>query len=189
MRLADAFTCENSKFSSVELKEQAANAFVEAFVSYCDSEREVSIICGKGNNGGDGLSIARLLQDKGYIDIKVYILEKFSSETVDFSINHERLKLLEIPIFYCTSLNDLPQNLDVVIDAVFGSGFNRELDSFLQSIFQHLNTNCKYIVSVDAPSGCNVDDFNSKTYNGIQAQLTIFFNDPNYSLRFLNHKS
>lgn len=178
MRMADAYTCENLKISSVDLMEKAALAFVKAFISYCNPEREVSIIVGKGYNGGDGLAIARLLHQTGFKNIKVYILEKFNSESNDFVINYERLKQTEVPIVHCTTLNDLPPTFDVAIDAILGSGFNRELDLFFTAIFIHINTNSNFIVSVDVPSGCNVDSFNYNSYNGIRAQLTISFQRP-----------
>ncbi|NGM72030.1 NAD(P)H-hydrate dehydratase [Sphingobacterium sp. SGL-16] len=180
MRMADAYTCENLKIPSVDLMEKAAIAFIKAFISYCNPEREVYIIVGKGNNGGDGLAIARLLHQTGFKNIKVYILEKFNSESNDFVINYERLKQTEVPILHCTALNDLPPTFDVAIDAILGSGFNRELDLFFTSIFKHINTNSNFIVSVDVPSGCNVDSFNYNSYNGIRAQLTISFQRPKF---------
>lgn len=178
MRQADTYTCQHLNIESVELMEQAAKAFVELFIKYSLSDKEISIVAGKGNNGGDGLAIARLLHEKGYKHIKVYILEKFNSASKDFSINLEKLQTLNIPIVYCYSLHDLPSTFDVVVDAVLGSGFNRALDSFFAAVFRHINESSNFIVSVDVPSGCPADTFDIESYDGIHAHLTICFQRP-----------
>lgn len=178
MRKADAYTCEHSEISSIDLMEQAAAAFTEIFVRRISSQRHITVIAGTGNNGGDGLAIARLLRMKGYHNIEVICLDAFTSKSKDFSINKERLAALKISCKTVNTLEQLPKNFDVVIDAVLGSGFNRELSPYLKSSFAHINQNSNYTVSVDIPSGCTADQFTFEDYDGVKADLTICFQRP-----------
>lgn len=175
MRNVDAFTCETLNLTSLELMEQAAQAFVASFVSYCTKNRHVTIFAGKGNNGGDGLAIARLLYLRGYHNIEIYILDLFNTTSKDFIINYERLKELKIEIKECSTVDQLPLEFDVVIDAVLGTGFNKSLGESFKKIFTHLNSSSSYIISVDVPSGCDTDKFSITEYFGIHAHLTISF--------------
>lgn len=178
MREADVYTCEHSGISSTELMEQAAKAFTDIFVTDISSIRHITVIAGTGNNGGDGLAIARLLRIKGYRNIQVICLDDFANASEDFTINKERLHFLKIPFETARTPEQLPQHFDVVIDAVLGSGLNRELSSFLKNSFAHINKNSQYTVSVDIPSGCAEDRFTFKNYEGIRADLTICFQRP-----------
>lgn len=178
MHKADAYTCEHSKLSSIELMEQAAIAFTEIFIKHISSQRHITVIAGTGNNGGDGLAIARLLRMKGYHNIQVICMNGFTNESQDFRINKERLVALKISFETVSTPEQLPQNFDVVIDAVLGSGLNRDLSNFLKTSFEHINQNSNYTVSVDIPSGCSTDRFTFEDYCGIKADLTISFQRP-----------
>lgn len=62
----DQFTIENEPIPSIELMERAANAFVDLFFEQISPKNTIAIVCGRGNNGGDGLAIARLLMQRHY---------------------------------------------------------------------------------------------------------------------------
>lgn len=178
MRLADQFTIQHQPIDSVDLMEQAAKAFVEEFCIEITPNRNIIIVAGKGNNGGDGLAIARLLYRKGFQNLTVYILNVFSTESENFKINKFRLKEARIKSQIIHSINDFPPQLDVVIDAVLGTGFKKGLRPELVDIFSYINTNSNQIISVDCPSGLNTDDHKIENYQGIKAHHTISFQRP-----------
>lgn len=184
IRKADVYTIENSSIQSIDLMEQASKAFVNRFIRLVKVHEKITVFCGKGNNGGDGLAIARLLRMKGYQNISVYILNGFLNETNDFKINKERLIALKIPIVVINEANEIPNELNVVIDAVLGSGFQGVLKPFLVAIFNKINQNARYIVSVDAPSGLDIDEPNLAFYQGIKADFTISFQRPKLFFMF-----
>src|SRR5258708_13958490 len=75
----DQFTIEHEPIAPIDLMERACHAFIHWFVQHVRLEKKIGIICGTGNNGGDGLGIARLLNDKGY-SVKVWRSEEHTSE-------------------------------------------------------------------------------------------------------------
>lgn len=73
MQNVDAYTIKHKKIKSLDLMEQAANAFVNTFITeFEDKNKRIVIFCGQGNNGGDGLAIARLLGAENYTSISVF---------------------------------------------------------------------------------------------------------------------
>lgn len=93
-READAHTISNKPISSIDLMEAALIAFVREFEKeVTDKYIPISIYCGTGNNGGDGLAVARLLYASGYKNVSVKISKLSNKSTQDFGVNRERLKL------------------------------------------------------------------------------------------------
>src|SRR6478736_2757504 len=90
VRAWDQFTIEQEPILSIDLMERAASACVDWILDHYPSQKTFSIFCGKGNNGGDGLAIARLLTRHGF-DVSVYILEFGHIGTGDFQTNLARL--------------------------------------------------------------------------------------------------
>ena len=92
IREADAFTIANEPLSSIDLMERASKAFVSWFVNHFpDKKSTISVYCGSGNNGGDGLAIARLLKEFGYEQINVKLIMFSNKQSPDFSLNLQRL--------------------------------------------------------------------------------------------------
>ena len=99
MRATDAATIELKGISSLALMESAAVVFVKTFVAeFPNQQTTIAVICGQGNNGGDGLAIARLLKRKNYKDIEVYLIKFAAKESEDYTHNLARLKDLDISI-------------------------------------------------------------------------------------------
>src|SRR5687767_9814326 len=116
----DAYTIQHEPIASIDLMERACKAFADWFVERVDNSRKIGIICGTGNNGGDGLGIARLLHDWGY-DVKVWIVQGLVPESEDFKINRERIKdELEISVIKTEPDEKIFADRDVLIDAIFG---------------------------------------------------------------------
>src|ERR1051325_3335939 len=140
----DAFTIANEPISPEGLMERASNAFVNWFVARFNARETIGIVCGKGNNGGDGIVIGRLLREKGY-NVKVVKVE----ETFDAN------------------------SFTVIIDAIFGSGLNRPVQS---DVIKRINNSTAIKIAVDIPSGLMMDAHSEGDI--IKANYTITFQIP-----------
>jgi ADP-dependent NAD(P)H-hydrate dehydratase / NAD(P)H-hydrate epimerase len=149
----DAHTIAHEPIASIDLMERACRAFVSWFTPRFDTSLKIGIVCGTGNNGGDGLGIARLLNDLGYT-IHVWIVRGSVSETDDFKKNLERL-VGKVKIDEISSSSDqgLFINVHVLIDAVFGSGISRPLDGIYAQVVNCINQTDAVRLAVDIPSG------------------------------------
>lgn len=153
IREADAYTIANEPITSINLMERAAKAFVGWFVNHFpDKNQAVSIYCGTGNNGGDGLAIARMLHGHHYRAINVKIT-RFSDKTSnDFNTNLKRLQ--KLPLMEIRNGDALPtEESAVIIDAMLGSGLNKPLSGDYKRVVQYLNSLEKTVVAVDIPTG------------------------------------
>lgn len=171
----DACTIEQLGITSLELMERAATKCVHWLTDNGFTQRHFAIFCGKGNNGGDGLAIARLLAHKGST-VDVYILEFGKLGTNDFQANLERLHTLPVTIHYIQPSVALPgiQPATVVIDALFGAGLNKPLEGITEALVQHLNQSKAPIIAIDVPSGLFLSQ-SSKGFTVIQATHTLTF--------------
>ena len=162
-RAADAYTIENEPISSVDLMERAATQIYFWLMHNLKSkEVSIKIFCGMGNNGGDGLVLARLLATND-IFAQVYIVHVSENFSHDCEVNYERLKAIpDVPIFGIFSREDFPKidDNDIVIDALFGSGLNRPLDGLAADIVNHINDNQSIRIAIDIASGLNGDAIN-----------------------------
>src|SRR5690554_4598869 len=139
IRQADEYTIQHLPIRSIDLMEQASAAFVKKFTEYVSDEEKIAVCCGTGNNGGDGLAIARLLRLKGYKNVKVIVVNVFQSASEDFKINKERLIQLKIPLIEIKNATELPDDLNIVVDAILGSGFRGTTDKVLSDIIHKIN--------------------------------------------------
>jgi NAD(P)H-hydrate epimerase len=138
-RALDEYTIKNEPILSVDLMERAAQAFVNSFVLKYDNTFKTLIFCGVGNNGGDGLAVARKLHQLGY-DVDTYVLSDFKKGSTDFLTNLERLKS-QNSFKILTDSSQLAWPLSekaVIIDALFGSGLNRKIEGFSVEIIQKI---------------------------------------------------
>ncbi len=165
IREADAFTIENEPIDSVDLMERAASKVYEWFMKRCKSkEVSVKIFCGIGNNGGDGLALARMLYATNIIP-QVFVVRYSDKMSRDCEINFERLRDCRdvtpvaseylVPMYDIFSEDDFPQisDNDIVIDAIFGSGLNRPIEGFTAELINYLNKTNAIKIAIDIPSG------------------------------------
>ncbi|MDJ1478915.1 NAD(P)H-hydrate dehydratase [Cytophagaceae bacterium YF14B1] len=176
----DEYTISHEPVTSIDLMERAATTFCEWFMQYYFNVNRIKIVCGPGNNGGDGLAIARILHSYSY-KVDVYTVLPTEKTSKDFDINLQRLPS-SISVQKITSQSELPQfhAEDIIIDALFGSGLNRPLDGLAADIVQAINQ-AKTIIAVDIPSGLFTDTNNSKEDVIIKASQTIAFQLPKLS--------
>lgn len=159
IRAWDEYTILHEPIASIDLMERASYACYEWLQQYHHSESGFAIFCGKGNNGGDGLAIARLLAEGDHA-VTVYILEFGHKGTEDFQTNLARLHNTNATIKFISSVESIPDltvgNL-LLIDALLGSGLNRPLEGLTAQVVEHINQSGLDIVSIDIPSGLMVD--------------------------------
>ncbi|MDB5245808.1 MAG: NAD(P)H-hydrate dehydratase [Segetibacter sp.] len=174
IRKWDEFTILNEPISSLNLMERAASKCTEWLLDWGVTEKRIRIFCGKGNNGGDGLAIARQLA-KREIFSDVYILEFGSLGTDDFQANLSRLHAFPVEIHFIQHADFFPEldKNDVVIDALFGSGLNRPLEGLSAELVQNINGSGATVISIDLPSGMFCDK--PTTGEMIAADYTLTF--------------
>ncbi|HVZ95696.1 MAG TPA: NAD(P)H-hydrate dehydratase [Chitinophagaceae bacterium] len=179
----DAFTIKNEPVASIDLMERAATACVDWILKHYPSSSHFKIFCGKGNNGGDGMAIARLLLQKNY-SAAVYVVESGSPGSPDFEENVERLHSTGAPISLLKKEDDFPviEANTILVDALFGTGLNKKLTGIFSAVVGHLNTSGAEIIAVDIPSGMFTDK-SSLENPMICATHTLSFQQ--YKLAFL----
>ncbi|MFI5187580.1 MAG: NAD(P)H-hydrate dehydratase [Chitinophagales bacterium] len=171
----DSFTIQHEPISSIDLMERAAGKCAEWLEENDFLGKKFFIFCGKGNNGGDGLAIARMLSQKE-CRVSVYILEFGHLGTGDFQINLERLhQYAEVEIKFIQTEEQFPSldKKEIAIDALFGSGLNRPLEGVAEKLVEHINNSGCKIISIDVPSGLPVDQPGNGTI--IRASHTLSF--------------
>lgn len=172
----DAYTIQHEPIASIDLMERACRAFESWFVERFDSNHRIGIICGTGNNGGDGLGIARLLYESGY-NVQSWIVKGDATESIDFKINRDRLRN-KITIAELTLKCDqaIFSSCDILIDAIFGSGLSRAPEGLYAKAIDFINQTNALRIAVDVPSGLMMDK--SSTGSIVKAHHTVSFQLP-----------
>lgn len=172
----DQYTIQHEPVTSIGLMERASLACTNWIMENFPEASSFSIYCGKGNNGGDGLAIARMLVQHRY-KVTVHILEFGHKGTDDFQTNLARLhQLSETDIHFIQSgenIHPIP-NGQIIIDALFGSGLNRSLEGLTAAVVEHMNASGNEIVAIDIPSGMFTDR-SSKGALTVHADHTLSF--------------
>ena len=156
----DRYTIEEIGIQSLVLMENAAKEVTDRVLNLGN---KFIIFCGSGNNGGDGLAIARklLLENK---DVYIVIVSEKDNYSKDFLVNYKILMKLTTNILYLKDtkdiekLNEVLDKYEIVLDCIFGVGLNRVLDEFYIKIINFINEKSKFIISVDVPSGLNANN-------------------------------
>lgn len=159
MREVDRAASEIGSIPSIILMENAALACVgELKKSFNLQETSIAVFCGKGNNGGDGLAIARHLDIMG-ADVTVYLVSG-SEYKGDALINYEILSKTNIRIKHIIDIEELSyiiKSYDVIVDAILGTGISGTVRGAAYDVIEKINENAKYVLAVDVPSGINSD--------------------------------
>jgi len=176
LRALDAYTIQHEPVASIDLMERACQAFVSWFVKRFDNSKGIGIVCGTGNNGGDGLGIARLLTEQGYI-VCVYIVRS-GKVSPDFTTNFDRLQgAIDVNDFDAET--PVMAACDVLIDAILGSGLTRPAEGIYQVAIDAINNADAIRVAVDIPSGLFADQHT--TGPTVKADYTVSFQLPKLS--------
>ncbi|MEW8973791.1 MAG: NAD(P)H-hydrate epimerase [Tissierellaceae bacterium] len=177
MRAIDRYAIENIGIPSIVLMENAALRVISN-IDF-DKNHSFTIVCGTGNNGGDGLAIARHLIIKGK-KVDLYIIGNIDKGSQDFKINLNILKNIDVHLTHIrtkTELQMLKNSLnenDLTIDAIFGIGLAKDIQGLYFESISFINNYSKEIISVDIPSGlqCDTGDILSIA---VKADKTITF--------------
>ena len=167
MQHADRYTIDKIGIPSMVLMERAALRTVEIMEQENLNFNNVLVVCGSGNNGGDGYAIARLLHLKGYC-VSVYFLGEDAKRSGE---NRQQKKIAE---HYCIPVKQEigKEEYSVIIDAIFGTGLSRNVEGTYAEIIDLLNHMSGYKVAVDTPSGMN-DDTGLVMGTAFRADLTV----------------
>jgi len=182
IRKSEQFTMAQEPIASIDLMERAGASFVQHLLQagYISQENKIAVFCGQGNNGGDGLVIARLLAQNGFATTAVLCTAK-SNATQDYLTNLERIKTLSIPSLkvaeYSSELmySFHEQHSLIVIDALFGIGISKPLTGYFATIVQAINELHVTVIAVDVPSGLFSDQHTPADYMTIHASYTCTF--------------
>lgn len=192
IRKADAYTIKHEPIKSINLMERAAKSCVKWIVSSTSvftHESEVKIFCGMGNNGGDGLAIARLLSEKKF-KVEVFIIRHSDKCSENFLINENRLKKIKrIKVYNVTSTEELKSITfhpnSIIIDALFGSGLNKPVEGLAKQVIELINRSNCLVVSVDIPSGMfSEENFHKKGQAIVRTHYTLSFQVPKLAFMF-----
>jgi len=159
----DQYTILNEPIASLDLMERAAFACTDWLLKNGYINKSFSIFCGKGNNGGDGMAMARMLASYGN-QVAVYIIspveDMMQKGTPEFQINLERLRQatsVNISLIQNEEQFQQFQKGEIIIDALYGSGINRPLAALALQIVNNINISGCEVISIDIPSGLYVD--------------------------------
>jgi len=161
VRQFDSFAIESLHVPSIVLMENAAVNISRFILNKFKELKSIGVVCGKGNNGGDGFAVARHLYNAG-LNIKCIYLYNENQMSSDCLTNFSILKNLSkhrksLKLIKLDKIDDLNRikNCDLIIDAILGSGFSGELNQELQLIVKRLNSFKSIKISLDIPTGIN----------------------------------
>jgi hydroxyethylthiazole kinase-like uncharacterized protein yjeF len=179
IREADAYTIAHEPISSVNLMERAAKAFVGWFINHFpDKKQSVSVYCGTGNNGGDGLAIARMLHDHHYKAVNIKITRFSDKASDDFNANLKRIPKTISLTEITTGANLKDEDSTIIIDAMLGSGLNKPLGGDYEKLVKQLDDLKRTVVAVDIPTGFFAEGEVKLNATVLKADLVITFQQP-----------
>jgi NAD(P)H-hydrate epimerase len=190
MREADRRTIEEIGIPSVVLMENAGRQAVAAMEAAFDdlAFSRVGVLCGRGNNGGDGFVVARTLIQRG-VDVVVFLLGSVSEITGDARTNLEVLGNIGLTVVEITSAQEWELHFselsecDLVVDAILGTGFRGQLSGLLETVVADINGLGAPVVAIDLPTGLSAD---TAAVHGtaIEASMTVTLGAPKIPLVF-----
>jgi hydroxyethylthiazole kinase-like uncharacterized protein yjeF len=188
MREADRRTSEEIGLPSIVLMENAGRQVVAAMESSFEAlaSMRVSVICGRGNNGGDGFVVARTLVDRD-VAVSVVLIGESAQVKGDARLNLDILRALGIDVIEITDASVWELHgadvldADLVVDALVGTGLNAPLSGLYETVVDDLNASAKPVVSIDLPSGLSGDS-PEPIGPAVDATLTVTLAAPKLSL-------
>jgi hydroxyethylthiazole kinase-like uncharacterized protein yjeF len=177
IKACDAFTIQEQNITSGDLMERAARACFEWVYKNYSRNTPVLVVCGMGNNGGDGLALTRILLQEGF-STKAVVLkhtEQFSPDaTQNFTLLHhlapDNIQILTEGMF----ITELPENI-LLIDCLFGTGLNRPLEGWPAEFVREFNELKNDKIAIDIPGGLPSDSLPAKDAAVIKAKHTLSF--------------
>jgi len=151
MEAADKHAIDVLKIPSIVLMENAAFGVAEEIAKDLANNLKICVVCGSGNNGGDGYAVARHLVNRGYfVDVVALNVDDLKG---DAKTNYEILLRLPVRIFQDNFSGIEFSGYDAIIDAIFGTGLNRRVEGEIETLIQKINISGRRIYAIDIPSG------------------------------------
>ncbi len=179
MRGVDAYMIKEMRIPGLLLMENAAMGVCRAIMKET-APCVVRVFCGTGNNGGDGLAVARILLLNGY-DVYVALAGDPSKLTEDAAVNFAMFEKMSDRTLCFTDILELDSwnapKAELVVDALFGTGLSREVYGFYRDVIERINGSGARVVSVDIPSGVNADN-GAVLGDAVVADITVTFQYP-----------
>lgn len=159
LRKADAEVIASEPIASIDLMERAATACTARSLQRCAPDVPFLVLAGMGNNGGDGLAMARMLHQAGRV-VRVVLLRHRAEPSAETRVNLDRLAAVGLQVVQVEPGSFMYEPLDheVVIDALFGSGLDRPIAGDLKRVIAQVNARASRIISIDMPSGLFAED-------------------------------
>ncbi len=184
MQEMDRLTIEEIGIPGVVLMENAARGASRVFLAHFapPPDSRVLILCGRGNNGGDGYVMARVLHEAG-LKVTVLVLAEFDKIAGDALVNLEILRRMGLDILEVPSEEQwkkqrrLLKDCDFIIDGLLGTGLNSSVRGFYARVIEEVNRANKPVTAIDIPSGLNADTGQVMGI-ALQADLTVTFGFP-----------
>lgn len=172
----DQFTISHEPISSIQLMERASITAANWISEHCKTHRKAVVLCGNGNNGGDGLAVARMLYLKGF-DVDVFVSDPKGKFSEDASVNLKRIE--GISGISIRTFSQIEQyNFDdktIIIDALFGTGLSRPLNDEYKELTDWINRKNNIKISIDIPSGLSADGLFGDDFIVLKANYTLSF--------------
>ncbi|MDX9811324.1 MAG: NAD(P)H-hydrate dehydratase [Bacteroidales bacterium] len=192
IRDIDRLTISKEPVTSIDLMERAASGLLRHITARYTADKRIFVFAGPGNNGGDGLALARMLYGRGY-EVTVFFIAFSDKTTDDWKANRKRLEgisgLHYSVISHESELPVLSEDL-LCVDALLGSGLTRPAEGLAAATIRHINESRATVVSVDIPSGLfGEDNQGNIPENIIRADLTLTFQFPRLSFFFAENRN
>lgn len=182
MKEIDKKATEAFGIPTLNLMENAGKGLAEAILKFYPASKRIAVLCGKGNNGGDGLVAARYLSETA--SVAVFLLCSKNEITEDAKAN---LTSFKGKLFEVTGEEGLKKAIsgaakaDIIIDAIFGTGLKSAVSGLIKDAIEGINSLNKQVVSADIPSGIN-SDTGQVMGAAVRADLTVTFGMPKAGL-------
>ena len=180
---ADAYTIEHEPIASIDLMERAARALTDAILEMYPRSR-FAVFAGPGNNGGDGLAVARMLCAAG-CSVAVWIINPKRRSSADCAVNLERLHSMDIVVNDVGGMFEMPvlDSNTIIVDALFGSGLNMPVsERVFADVINGINASGCRVVAVDMPSGLLGENNHPLCGVVTEADVTLTLQFPKLSL-------
>jgi hydroxyethylthiazole kinase-like uncharacterized protein yjeF len=177
IKACDEHTIHSLPISSTDLMERAASRCTDWLMANYPKETLFVVLCGSGNNGGDGLAITRMLHKQGY-GVKAFLLPTSKELSRDCTSNLNRLQRISPGLVDNlqpdTYITDIAEHI-VIIDAILGTGLNRPAEGWVAKFIQKINELPNTVISIDMPSGLPADSLATENDAVIDAIDTLSF--------------
>ena len=193
IRELDQYTIDHEPIKSIDLMERAARTITRAITERWGQEVPVVVFAGPGNNGGDALAVARMLNERGY-QVQAFLFNTTGKLSVDCATNR---KLLAESKNGRSLLTEVTQEFNppllepgmLIVDGLFGSGLNKPLSGGFATLVKYINQSKAQVVSIDVPSGLMAEDntYNIKA-NIVRANLTLTLQQPKLAFLFAENQ-